>query len=74
MSVVRVGSSSKYADGWDVVFGGAKAGGRGRKAGAATKQGRRKASKQTKRAAAGKPAGVKAARKQKKSQSARKRR
>jgi|LakMenEpi03Aug12_release.lakeMendotaPanAssembly.Ray.scaffolds.fasta_scaffold1794942_2 hypothetical protein len=73
MSVVRVGSSSKFADGWDLVFGGAKAG-RGRKAGVATKQGRRAASKQTKRTAATKPAGVKAARKQKKSKSARKRR
>ena len=73
MSVVRVGSSSKYADGWDLVFGGVQ-GGRGRKAGAATKQGRRKASQQATRAAAGKPAGVKAARKQKKPKSARKRR
>lgn len=73
MSVVRVGSSSNYANGWDLVFGGVKTG-RGRKVGAATKQGRQAASQQTKRTAAGKPSGVKAARKQKKSKSARKRR
>lgn len=24
MSVIRVGSTSKYADGWDIVFGGSR--------------------------------------------------
>jgi len=33
MSVIRVGSTGKYADGWEQIFGGV-GGGRGRKAGA----------------------------------------
>lgn len=71
MSVVRVGSTSQYAAGWDAIFGGAT----GSRAGAArgTKK-RRAASKAVKRKTSAKPLAVKAARKTRKKQSARKRR
>lgn len=65
MSVIRVGSSGKYAAGWDQIFGGAK-------------QSRRAAgkavSKQAKAKAKVRPSSAKAATKAKKKTSARKKR
>jgi len=62
MSVIRVGSTSTYAAGWDAIFGGAT----GRK------KTRRAAGKAAKRKTTAKPQAVKAARKARKSQAARK--
>lgn len=63
MSVIRVGSSSTYAEGWDAIFGGRRPAGKkagrakGSKAAAAsaTKAGKKKASKAAKKTAATKP-------------------
>ncbi len=71
MSVIRVGSTSTYAAGWDAIFGGARVG-RGGKAG--VKKTRQAAGRAAAKKAAAKPSSVKAARKARKSQSARKRR
>ena len=59
MSVIRVGSSSTYAEGWDSIFGGrtpaAKKSGKARaskaKAAPATKAGKKKASRVVKKKA-----------------------
>lgn len=60
MSVIRLGSTSKYADGWEQIFGG---GGKGRRGGkAVTKRSTSKASKASKaKKSRGKPAVGKAA-------------
>lgn len=50
MSVIRVGSTGKYADGWDLVFG--KSGGRTAAAGKAKAGKRRKPATPAKKAAA----------------------
>lgn len=68
MSVVRVGTSSKYASGWDAVFGGAKPRAAGRKvaAGTATVKkaaGRKAAGKKAVKTAAKKASKPKAAKK-----------
>lgn len=54
MSVIRVGSNSKYADGWSNIFGGSKA-----SSGKASKKAAKKATKKVakKKAAAGKKKG-----------------
>ncbi len=44
MSIVRVGSTQKFAEGWDSIFSGKKASGSGKKA-AAKKSGKKKAAK-----------------------------
>jgi hypothetical protein len=71
MSIVRMGSTSTYAAGWDAIFG-------GRGAGRAGKAGRSKAraaaGRAAKRKTAAKPRPVKAAKKARKQQSARKKR
>lgn len=67
MSVIRVGSTSTYAAGWDAIFGGGRAG-RG-KAGA--KKARAAAGKAAKRKISTPPKGVKAAGKAKRKPSAR---
>jgi hypothetical protein len=41
MSIVRVGSSQKFSEGWDSIFGGKKASGGGKKA-AAKKGGKKR--------------------------------
>lgn len=55
MSVIRVGSNSKYADGWSNVFGSSKASA-GKTAARASTKSAKKATKKTakKKAAAGK--------------------
>ena len=55
MSVIRVGSNSKYADGWSNVFGSSKASS-GKTAAKASTKSAKKATKKTakKKAAAGK--------------------
>lgn len=45
MSVIRVGSTAKYADGWSHVFGKAKAPGSAKRAKATAKKGAKTASK-----------------------------
>ncbi len=47
MSVIRVGSSNKYAEGWDSIFGGGKA----LKKAAGSKAAKKKASKTVKKKA-----------------------
>lgn len=47
MSVVRVGTSSKYASGWDAVFGGGKPRSAGRKAVAAASPAKKAAGKKS---------------------------
>lgn len=75
MSVIRVGSSSTYAAGWDAIFGGAKAGRGGASKGkAGGRKARQAAGKAVKKKTVAKPLAVKAARKARKSQSARKKR
>lgn len=49
MSVIRVGSNSKYADGWSHVFGGVKAGGKKAAKKVAKKAAKKKASAKKKR-------------------------
>ena len=56
MSVIRVGSTEKYAAGWDAIFGGRKA------TRAAKKASPKKAVKKAKKPAAKKPAAKKSAR------------
>lgn len=68
MSVIRVGSTSTYAVGWDAIFGGGKAG-RGTKAGG--RKARKAAATTAKRTTKAKPKAVKAARKARRKQSAR---
>jgi hypothetical protein len=55
MSVIRVGSSSKYAEGWDSIFGGRKASSATKaakgKAVPAAKAGKKKASRAVKKKA-----------------------
>jgi hypothetical protein len=68
MSVIRVGSTSTYAEGWDAIFGGTRA---GRAKAGGKKKARVAAGKAVKRKAAAKPQGVKAARKARRKQSAR---
>ena len=65
MSVIRVGSSSGYAAGWENIFGGAK---KSRKTAA------KAAGKVVKSKTSAKPVSVKAAKKDKKKTSARKKR
>lgn len=53
MSVIRVGSTSKYAEGWDTIFGGGKGGGgKTAKKAAGTKAVKAKASRAVKKKAA----------------------
>lgn len=73
MSVIRVGSSAKYADGWDLVFGRAKPAKGKAKSGAAARKARKTTGGKAKARAAAKPAAAKAARPARK-KSARKRR
>ena len=47
MSIVRVGSTQKFSEGWDSIFGGKKAGA-GKKA-AAKKSGKKKAAAKAKK-------------------------
>lgn len=61
MSVIRVGSSSSYAAGWETIFGGAR-------------KSRQAAGKAVKSKTAAKPVSLKAVKKNKKKQSARKKR
>jgi len=82
MSIVRLGSSSTYAEGWDAIFGGRKAArtgaakARGKAGAKATgrKKTRRAAGKAATRKTKAKPLAVKAARTTRKKQSARKKR
>jgi hypothetical protein len=62
MSVIRVGSTGKYAAGWENIFGGSK------------KKSLQAAGKATKARTSAKPVSVKAAKKDKKKTSARKKR
>ena len=60
MSVIRVGSSSKYADGWEQIFGGSAAGGgrlRSAKATAKAKRPGKKVGKKSAKKAAKKTGG-----------------
>lgn len=53
MSVIRVGSTNKYAEGWDAIFGGRKSGvGKTAKKSAGTKAAKAKASRAVKKKAA----------------------
>lgn len=63
MSVVRVGTSSKYASGWDAVFGGGKPRASGRKNAAAASPAKRTAGKKSAAKKAVKPVAKKAAKK-----------
>ena len=71
MSIVRVGSTSTYAAGWDAIFGGRAA---GRAGSAGRKKARAAAGRAAKRKTAAKPRPGKAATKARKRQSARKKR
>lgn len=51
MSVIRVGSSTKYADGWDTVFGGRKTATKKTSAGTKKKTVKKTAKKAAKKAA-----------------------
>ena len=64
MSVIRVGSTEKYAAGWDTIFGGRKAGKKAKKASPkkAVKKTVKKAAKQSKKPVAKKSAAKKAIR------------
>lgn len=68
MSVIRVGSNSRYADGWDAVFGGAKGGGR-----AATGRKSPKGAAKSKKPAARSGVGTKAGKQAKKKAGSRRR-